>query len=243
MTERVGRIRVGTSGFSYKEWRPSFYPEGTSDKKFLSYYAGVFSCVEIDGTFYRMPNAKTIERWIGETPDTFRFAVKASQKITHFERMRLPSDALAYFTRIVATLGERLGTVLFQLPPNLKRDDDRLAKFLEALPKDLPRAFEFRNASWFDGATYELLRAHDAALCIHDADDGMTPFEVTASPVYVRLRRAAYDEALLGDWSQKLAAIARAGRDVYAFIKHEDNPDCPDIARSLAERVAAEAAA
>ena len=234
----MARIYVGTSGFSYKEWRPAFYPEGTSEKKFLGYYATQFPCVEIDGTFYRMPSAASIERWLAETPEAFRFAVKASQKITHFERLKLPSDATEYFTRIVSTLGARLGTVLFQLPPNMKRNDERLLAFLEALPASLPRAFEFRNASWFDPAIYEMLRAHRSALCINDSDLSTTPLEVTASQVYLRLRKSAYDEAAFAVWESRVRAWSESGKDVFVFVKHEDNPDCAQIARGLWQRFA-----
>ena len=234
----MGRIVVGTSGFSYREWKPAFYPEGTSDKKFLSYYATRFPGVEIDGTFYRMPSAASIDRWQAETPESFRFAVKASQKSTHFERLKVPSDSTEYFTQIVATLGERLGTVLFQLPPNMKRNDERLASFLASLPASLPRAFEFRNASWFDPAIFDMLRAHHATLCCNDSDESTTPLELTGPHVYLRLRKTSYDAAAFDVWESRLREWAAAGKDVFAFIKHEDNPEAAQIALSFWSRFA-----
>ena len=227
------RALVGTSGFSYKEWKGTFYPAGLAEKRFLAHYATRLPAVEIDGTFYRMPSASTIERWVADTPEDFRFAVKASQKITHFERMKLPSDALAYFTRTVLGLGPRLGTVLFQLPPNLKRDDERLARFLDALPAELPRVFEFRHASWFDEVVFERLRQGRAGVCVHESDEGTTPLVATGTCAYVRLRRTQYSAETLRTWADRLLAWRQSGTDALAFVKHEENPDCPVLAEAL----------
>ena len=231
----MARAWIGTSGFSYKEWRPSFYPEKMSDKEFLEFYASRFSSVEIDRTFYRMPNAALIDGWAQRTPETFRFAIKASQKITHFERLRLPSEALGYLIETVARLDQRLGVLFFQLPPNLKRDDARLSAFLTELPPGLPRAFEFRHESWFTEEVYDLLRQASAGLCIHDADEGPTPMVTTAGLVYVRLRRSAYPKERLDEWREKIRGWVGQGLDVFAYVKHEDNPDAPRLALELAE--------
>src|SRR4051812_20191138 len=175
----MAAIWFGTSGFSYKEWRPIFYPEGLSDKQFLQYYATRLNSVEIDYTFYRMPNAKTIESWRDATPDGFRFTLKASQQITHRQRLKLPSDAVDYFLSVVPGLGGRLGMVLFQLPPNFKSDSTRLEMFVSSIPRGIPSAFEFRHDSWFSDEIYQILRAHNVALCINDSDERTTPLELT----------------------------------------------------------------
>lgn len=236
----VAYARVGTSGFSYKEWKGTFYPEGVTEKRFLAHYATQLPAVELDSTFYRMPKASTIERWLEDTPEDFRFAVKASQKITHFERLKLPSDALGYLTRTLLGMGTRLGSVLFQLPPNLKRNDERLARFIEALPPELPRAFEFRHESWFDEAVFARLREGQAGLCIHESDEGTSPVVTTADHAYVRLRRAVYTEEALDVWAQRCRTWQRDGVCALVFIKHEENPDCPELARALWSRVRAD---
>ena len=231
----MARAWIGTSGFSYKEWRPSFYPEDLSEKSFLSFYASRFSSVEIDYTFYRMPNAKTIEGWKAATGENFRFAIKASQKITHRERLKTPSEALTYLVGIVSHLESRLGVLLFQLPPYFRSDSQKLESFLAALPPDLPRAFEFRHDSWFTDETYQLLRDHNAGLCIHDADDHTTPVLLTAKLAYVRLRRSNYTPEGLGEWRERIRGWVEEGIDVFAYIKHEGNPDAPRIALELSQ--------
>src|SRR5437868_7524377 len=190
---RMAPIWFGTSGFSYKEWRPSFYPADLSDKQFLHHYATRLNSVEIDYTFYRMPSAKTIEAWKAATPEHFKFTLKASQQITHRQRLKIPSDALDYFLSVVPGLESRLGLILYQLPPFFKYDLNKLETFLSALPRGVPAAFEFRHDSWFVEDVYRLLRKHNVALCIHDADDHTTPMELTAGFTYVRLRRSSYD--------------------------------------------------
>lgn len=226
---------IGTSGFSYKEWKPAFYPEDLPDKEFLRYYASRLNSVEIDRTFYRMPNAKTIDAWKADAGETFRFALKASRRITHFERLKVPSDSLTYLVGIVARLESRLGVLLFQLPPFLQRDTERLERFLEALPPDLPCAFEFRHESWFADDVYQLLRQRNAALCIHDADELTTPLVLTAPRAYVRLRRSDYPPETLGEWRERIRGWTGQGVDVYAYVKHEENPDATRIALDLAQ--------
>src|SRR5262245_55671591 len=151
----MAQARVGTSGFSYPEWKPSFYPETLPQEEFLAYYAARFSTVEIDRTFYRMPNTKTIDAWKAAVPAGFRFAIKASRRITHFEKLAVPSESLAYLVRIVSRLEDRLGSVLFQAPPTLRCDLERLDKFLAELPSGFPSAFEFRHDSWLQGEVYD----------------------------------------------------------------------------------------
>jgi uncharacterized protein YecE (DUF72 family) len=230
----MAQARVGTSGFSYAEWRPSFYPEKLKEEEFLEYYATRFTTVEIDSTFYRLPNAKKIDAWKAATPEGFRFALKASQKITHREKLAVPSEALAYLVRIVSGLGDRLGAVLFQLPPWLRCDLDRLEKFLEELPAGFPSAMEFRHASWLTDEVYDRLRRRGVGLVIHDADDHTTPLVVTARLSYLRLRKSAYSPEDLAAWRERARVWVAEGVDVYMYVKHEDNPDAPRIALDLA---------
>jgi uncharacterized protein YecE (DUF72 family) len=231
----VARIWLGTSGFSYKEWRPAFYPADLPEKAFLRHYATRFNSVEINSTFYRMPGAKTIEAWKASTGEDFRFALKASRRITHQERLRVPSDALTYLLDVVGALGGRLGLLLFQLPPDFRRDVPRLDLFLSALPRGFPAAFEFRHASWFCPEVFDLLRKREVALCARDADEGSTPLEITAPFACVRLRRSSYDKYRIEEWRRRFRGWAERGLDVYAYVKHEDNPDAPLIARAFAE--------
>src|SRR6266403_1062971 len=166
-------LYVGTSGFSYKEWKGTFYPEDLPEKQMLRYYGERFRSVEINNTFYRMPKESVLEAWAAEVPAEFRFVLKASQRITHFRRLKDAGDSLSYLLRVAGVLNERLGPLLFQLPPNLKKDVPRLREFLVLLPSHRRAAFEFRHQSWFDEETFGLLRDHQAALCIAEAEDDL----------------------------------------------------------------------
>jgi uncharacterized protein YecE (DUF72 family) len=225
---------IGTSGFSYPEWKPSFYPAKLPQKGFLAHYASRLSAVEIDSTFYRFPRPTTLDAWRGATGPGFRFALKAPQKITHRERLVAGSDAVAYWASLLPRLGDRLGIVLYQLPPFLKRDDERLAAFIAALPPGAPVAFEFRHASWFCSEIYALLRRHEAALCIRDADDETTPLEITARCTYLRLRRAVYGPDGRRFWRERIDDWTARDIEVFAFVKHEGDPPAPWIALELA---------
>ncbi len=220
MVAALGRVMIGTSGFSYKEWKPSFYPKDVSQKKFLEYYASQFGAVEIDYTFYRMPTAKTLDSWKASTGEAFRFALKASRRITHFERLRVPSEALDYLLDTLPLLAERLGILLYQLPPNFKCDPERLELFLAGLPATIPCAFEFRHESWFNDQVYSMLERYKAALCVHDADDHTTPIRLTAGRTYVRLRKGEYTDDDRARWQDRFRRWATEGVDVFAFIKH-----------------------
>jgi uncharacterized protein YecE (DUF72 family) len=231
----MAAIWFGTSGFSYKEWKPIFYPQDLSDKQFLHYYSSRLNSVEIDYTFYRMPSAKTIEGWKSATPENFRFTLKASQQITHRQRLKVPSDALDYWLSVVPGLESRLGMVLYQLPPFFKCDVQKLETFLSILPRGVRSAFEFRHESWFVEDIYRLLKKYTVALCIHDADDHTTPMELTAPFTYVRLRRSEYTEEQRGEWQDRLRGWAGGGVEVFGYIKHEDNPNAPLIALDFAK--------
>jgi uncharacterized protein YecE (DUF72 family) len=232
---RMTRIWFGTSGFSYKEWRPMFYPADLPEKQFLSYYASRFNSVEIDYTFYRMPSAKTIEAWKTATPDNFKFTIKASQQITHRQRLTVPSEALDYFLTVVPGLGDRLGIVLYQLPPFFKCNVEKLESFLAVLPRGVRSAFEFRHESWFSDDVYRVLKNYRTGLCIHDADDHTTPIELTSDFTYVRLRRSVYEDAQRAEWQDRMRGWAQAGIEVFGYIKHEDNPNAPLIAAEFAK--------
>jgi uncharacterized protein YecE (DUF72 family) len=228
---------IGTSGFSYKEWKKNFYPKDLPDARFLSYYATRLNGVEIDSTFYRMPTDKALDAWRDATPPQFRFAIKANQKITHRERLVVPSEALTYLLQTLPRLGERLGVVLYQLPPNFKRDLGRLESFLIALPSSPRSALEFRHSSWFDDEIYALLERFGVALCINDNDEFECPVKITAKHTYIRLRRDGYTPEQRAIWKERIGALSRDGIDVLAFIKHKDNPDAPLIALDFAQGI------
>lgn len=232
---------VGTSGFSYKEWRPHFYPPELREKDFLGYYASRLNSVEIDSTFYRMPRATTLEAWRQAVGDGFRFALKASRRITHFERLRVPSSSLDYLLGLLPSLGARMGPLLVQLPPDFPRDLDRLDAFLAVLSRGARAAVEFRHPSWQAPESFDLLRARGAALVVADTDDGTSPLEVTAPFVYVRLRRSSYDPATLDGWRRRMRVWEAGGLDVFAYIKHRDNPRAPLMAQALGAGAAAAA--
>jgi uncharacterized protein YecE (DUF72 family) len=231
----MAKVWFGTSGFSYKEWRPRFYPEKLPEKQFLQFYGTRLNSVEIDYTFYRMPTPKTIEGWKTAVPDGFRFAVKASQQITHRQRLKVPSEALEYLNSVVLGLEARLGVILYQLAPFFRCDTQRLELFLSVLPRGIRAAFEFRHDSWFVPEIYGLLRQHNAALCINDSDDRTTPLEITSDYTYVRLRRSEYTMDQRREWQDRISVWNARGIDVFAYIKHEDNPSAPLIALDFAE--------
>ena len=214
------QLLAGTSGYSYKEWLGRFYPEKLPATAMLRYYAEHFATVEINNTFYRMPAESIFARWAEEVPDNFAFTLKASRRITHEKRLRETASDVTEFLRRAATLGNKLGVLLFQLPPFLKKDTPRLRDFLGTLPSDSRVAFEFRNASWHDDEVYEALRARGAMLCVTDTDEGDTPFVATADCGYVRLRRTHYDDGGLRAWVERIAAqhLART----YVYFMHED---------------------
>lgn len=226
------RIAVGTSGYSYKEWKGSFYPQDLPASGMLAFYAGRFDTVEANNTFYRMPEARTLERWAAEVPERFTFAVKAPQRITHQKKLAEAGEDVRYLFEVLAALGEKLGPVLFQLPPFLRCDLERLRQFLRILPRDRRIAFEFRHPSWSDDAVYSLLREHDAALCCADTDETPDPASIlvrTASWGYLRLRRSEYGEGALAEWAGRVTS--QPWSDAFVFFKHEDEGRGPAFAQ------------
>jgi len=225
---------VGTSGYSYKEWKGSFYPEKLPQKEMLSYYGGRLSTVEINNTFYRMPKTAVLQTWAEQVPDDFRFVLKASQRITHQKRLKDVEDETDYLLSTASVLEQRLGAVLFQLPPFLKKDVPRLTEFLHLLPTTTRCAFEFRHDSWFDDEVYDVLRSKSCALCLADVDDADPPELVsTANFGYVRLRRPSYTKPALKKWLAKLQA--QPWDDAYVFFKHEDEGTGPKLATQFRE--------
>ena len=228
------KLHVGTSGYSYKEWKGNFYPEDLPAKEMLSYYSRRLPAVEINNTFYRLPQASMIENWRAQVPDEFRFSIKATQRITHIKRLNNVAEETKYLLDTSGLLGERLGVVLFQLPPNMKKDSGRLKSFLELLPSDTRAAFEFRNETWFDDETFDLLRNKDCALVVSDTDDKpLSEIISTAGWGYLRLRRTAYDENDLADWMKRVQD--QKWEDAFVFFKHEDEGVGPKLAAQFLE--------
>jgi uncharacterized protein YecE (DUF72 family) len=231
------QLLAGTSGYSYKEWLGHFYPEKLPGNEMLRYYAGHFTTVEINNTFYRMPAESMLAQWIEQVPEHFAFTLKAPKRITHDNRLRDTESNVAEFLRRANTLGSKLGVLLFQLPPYLKKDLPRLTDFLALLPSGQQVAFEFRNDSWQDDEVYETLRSRGAILCVTDTDEGDTPFVATADRGYVRLRRTHYDDADLRAWADQIAA--KALPRTYVYFMHEDEALGTRFAKRLNELWAA----
>jgi uncharacterized protein YecE (DUF72 family) len=225
---------VGTSGYSYKEWKGTFYPEKLADKQMLQYYGERFRSVEINNTFYRMPKASVLETWAAAVPADFKFVLKASQRITHYQRLKDANDSVSYLLDVAGVLGERLGPLLFQLPPDLRKDAPRLRDFLALLPPNRRLAFEFRHQSWFDDEVFGILRDHQAALCIAEAENDLEiPLVSTADWGYLRLRRPDYGDAELKAWAERVGQ--QGWRDAFIFFKHEDEGKGPQMARRFLE--------
>ena len=232
-TNAVGRILVGTSGFAYKEWKGSFYPEKLPAKKYLSYYAEHFSTTEINNTFYRMPTTKLCEGWYAEVPEDFSFTLKVSQRITHFKRLKNVDDDMTYFLDSAAGLKEKLGPILVQLPPNFKKDTDVLEAFLGSFATKGKLAFEFRHESWFTDDVYDLLRKYKTTLGVVEKEEGEGPEttrEVTGSFVYMRLRKGEYSNDEMLDWARW---IRSQNVPVYCYLKHDER--APVLAKRLLE--------
>src|SRR5439155_7683924 len=230
------RVLTGTSGYAFKEWKGEFYPKDLPDGEMLRFYAGRFPAVEINNTFYRMPKEQVLLDWSSQVPDDFCFALKASQRITHHHRLKEVEDLMEYFLRVSSALGEKRGPTLFQLPPNMRKDLPRLVDFLELIPKRWRAAIEFRHASWFEDDVYEALKAKDAALCIAEQDDLATPLVATAGWGYLRLHRAAYDQAALGGWVERIRG--QPWEDAFVFFKHEGDRSGPPVAVEFAQACA-----
>ncbi len=213
-------VRIGTSGFSYKEWIGTFYPPKTPGNRMLAYYAARMPTVEINYTFRAMPRPQMLEGWMAQTPAEFRFALKASQRITHQARLRNAQSDLDYFISVAAGLDGRLAPALFQLPPGFKKDVPLLRDFLAQLDGRISAAFEFRDRSWFEDSVFDALGGAASALCIAESEKISTPIVLTAPYTYLRLRKETYDDGGLAQWADRVADMAAQDREVYVYLKH-----------------------
>ena len=228
------QVRIGTSGYSYAEWKGNFYPEKMAAKDMLRFYAERFSTVEINNTFYRMPTEKLLSGWADQVPEKFTFVIKAPKRITHDMRLKECGELLSYLFGATATLGSKLGPLLFQLPPNFKKDVPRLKSFFDDMPERRRAAVEFRHASWFDDEVYDLLRAQGAALCVADTgEEPVVPLVATTDWGYLRLRREDFSDMELREWAGRIRE--QPWKDAYVFLKHEEEGKGPKLAARLAE--------
>lgn len=238
----MARAFVGTSGWAYASWKPKFYPPEIKPADLLRYYATRLRTNEVNYTFNHMPTDKNIADWKAATPDDFVFTLKASQRITHVDRLRHPADTLPLFFERARPLGSRLGPILFQTPPWLKRDDDLLAGFVASLPAGQRCALEVRDPSWYVPEVYELLRMRDVALVHAEGERAPSPVETlgqTADFAYVRLRsREGYDDVAVATWTERLRGVLAAGKDVYAYFRHDDDGANARAAEKLRDALA-----
>ena len=230
-------IWIGTSGYNYPEWKGSFYPADLPVAKMLSYYAARFQTVEINYTFYRMPNEKLVGGWAAQTPSPYRITLKAPRRITHDNRLRNCGELVSAFCRVAGTLGDKLGVLLFQLPPSVKKDLPLFDAFLAELPPRVRAAFEFRHQSWFDDQVLDRLAARNWALCVADSEKMSTPVRVTADYAYFRLRDESYTAGDIARWADTIGRETRACRDVFVYFKHEEEGKGPELARMLMARL------
>jgi len=222
----MAQLFAGTSGWAYPSWKPDFYPAKLAQKNFLSHYATQLNTVEVNFTFRQLVKETTIQKWLQESPTNFRFGIKAHQVITHIKRLKGTEDFVPRFLATIEPLASagKLGPVLFQLPPNLKADASLLGDFLSLLPRTLPAAFEFRHDSWFTTSTWELLKSRAVALCVAETEERTTPDVVTAAFAYYRFRKPSYPDDERRNMLSRIHEHQAAGRDVFAYFKHEETP-------------------
>jgi uncharacterized protein YecE (DUF72 family) len=226
-------IWTGTSGYNYPEWKGTFYPKDLAAKKMLPYYAARFPTVEINYTFYRMPNEKLVAGWAEQTPSPYKFTLKAPRRITHDSRLKDCGELVATFCRVAGTLGDKLGTLLFQLPPNLKKNLPLFDAFVADLPQNVRAAFEFRHESWLDEEIFARLSRQNLALCVADSQKMSTPVRITADYAYFRLRDEGYTADAIAKWADTIARETAACRDVFVYFKHEEEGKGPEFAQLL----------
>jgi len=228
-------IWVGTSGYNYPEWKGSFYPGDLPAAKMLPYYAARFPTVEINYTFYRMPTEKLVSGWAAQTPSPYKLTLKAPRRITHDNRLKNVGSLVSGFCQVAGTLGDKLGTLLFQLPPNLKKDLAVFDAFLAELPPKVRAAFEFRHVSWLDEEIFSRLASRNLALCVADSEKLSTPVRVTADYAYFRLRDEGYTPDDVKKWAVTIASQTVDCREVFVYFKHEEEGKGPEFARLLQE--------
>ena len=233
------RTYIGTSGWHYQHWKGPFYPEGLRTSGFLEHYSQHFSTAEVNNSFYRLPEEKTLAGWRDAVPESFIFSVKASRYLTHMKKLKDPQEPLKRLLDKVITLEDKLGPILFQLPPRWRLNPERLESFLEILPENHRYAFEFRDASWFDDEVYRILRGYGAAFCIYDLDGQTSPKEVTADFVYVRLHgpkgpyQGRYGTEMLSGWTGAFSRWVNEGKDVYCYFDNDEAGYAPQDALRL----------
>jgi uncharacterized protein YecE (DUF72 family) len=230
-------IWIGTSGYNYPEWKGSFYPADLPAAKMLPYYAARFPTVEINYTFYRMPNEQLASGWAAQTPALYKLTLKAPRRITHDSRLKNCGPLVTSFCQVAGTLGDKLGALLFQLPPNLKKDLALFDTFLDEVPKKAPAAFEFRHESWLDEEVFSRLAARNYALCVADSEKLSTPVRVTADYAYFRLRDEGYTPDDIAQWGETIARATEGCRDVFVYFKHEEEGKGPEFGRLLMQRL------
>jgi len=223
----MAQFFAGTSGWAYPSWKPDFYPEKLPQKNFLKHYSTQLNTVEMNFSFRQLLKETTVQKWIAESPDGFRFGVKAHQVITHIKRLKDSEEFVKRFLSTIEGLAQvkKLGPVLFQLPPNMKANQEVLQNFLHTLPRGLCAAFEFRHDSWLADETFTALRDRDIALCVAENEDRTTPDVVTAPYCYYRFRKPSYTPEERAAMTGRIQKHLRAGRDVYAYFKHEETPE------------------
>jgi uncharacterized protein YecE (DUF72 family) len=239
-----GQIRIGTSGWHYKHWLGTFYPEGTKPAGQLPYYLKFFNTVELNNSFYHLPPKNTFANWKAAVPDDFLFVVKASRFITHMKKLKDPAESLVNFMENVQGLDEKLGPILFQLPPGWKINTERLQEFLEKLPAGFRYVFEFRNETWYDEAIYSLLQQHNCAFCIYELAGHMSPLKVTADFVYLRLHgpgenkyQGSYSNETLNEWASQCKEWAQEGKDVFVYFDNDEKGYAAFNAQKMLEMV------
>jgi len=228
------RVWIGTSGYSYDEWKGNFYPDKFPAKEMLGFYAQRLETVEINNTFFRMPTESLVRGWIDQVPEGFRFAIKAPQGITHMRRLNDCADSVTRLVEVITLLGPRLGPLLYQLPPNFKKDLPRLERFLAGVPRPGLVTFEFRHASWFDDDVFDTLRKHKVALCVSDTgEEPVAPLVPTADWGYLRLRREEFGDEVLREWAGRIRE--QPWNEAFVFVKHEEEGKGPKFAARLRE--------
>ncbi len=243
MEKKEGKAYVGTSGWHYKHWVGTFYPEKTKPEAFMAFYEQSFRTVELNNSFYHIPPAKTFESWAKSTPQDFLFSVKANRYITHVKKLK-SSDTLPYFLLQVDALENKLGPILFQLPPNWQYNEERFQSFLKELPKGYRYTFEFRNPSWYNEKVFELLKQHNIAFCIYELGHHESPVQVTADFVYVRLHgpgekyQGSYDTTTLQLWADRCKEWQKKNLDVFIYFDNDQNGYAPHNANKLKELLA-----
>jgi len=239
----MAEIRIGTSGWHYDSWREIFYPKGVGPKRMLACYAETFDTTEINASFYRVPKPETVKAWHDAVPEGFLFSWKASRYITHNKKLKDAAESVRFIFERMAPLAEKSGPVLFQLPPSLKIDRERLARFLGVLPKGHAHVVEFRNESWYEPEILDVLRDHGVGFCISDHEDAPSPWEVTADHVYIRGHgpkgdyKDHYDDAALDRWARDIRRWRKAGKAVYVYFDNDQKAAAPADAKRLAERL------